>query len=121
MTASASAGCSSARISPIRSRVAYTETPPSRLEAEARYTCSKMQSPRRSRDARSAIVDAQHLARRNVAHEGGADRVERARLARDQPRAALAPQAERPHAERIADRIERARREEDERPRAHER
>ena len=37
-------------------RVAYTETPPSRLEAEARYTCSKMQSPRRSCDARSAIV-----------------------------------------------------------------
>src|SRR5439155_2000687 len=74
----------------------------------------------RDRDG-PAIVDAQHLAGRDIAHELRADRVERARLARDQPRAALSTEAQRANAERIADRIERGRREEDERPRAHER
>src|SRR5437879_5348846 len=54
MTTSAVAGCSSASVSPIRSRVAYTETPPRSLATDARYTCSNTQRPRRSA-AKSAI------------------------------------------------------------------
>src|SRR5439155_896882 len=77
ITASAFAGCSSARISPIRSRVAYTDTPPSRLDADARYTCSKMQRPRRVRDDLGVRRgDERHAARGElVAHLARVDAV----------------------------------------------
>src|SRR6058998_4410147 len=44
----------------------------------------------------AAAVDTEHLARRDLAHKDGANCLERARLARDQPGLALAPEAERP-------------------------
>ena len=70
--------------------------------------CSKMQKrlARRLREgaqrAQPAAPDHDHLARLEVALVLGADQVEGAGLARDDPGAVEAPERERPEAERIA-------------------
>src|SRR5437899_4500274 len=67
---------------------------------------------------RSTVVDTQHLAGGDVTDERRADGLERAGLARDEPGVPLTTEAQRTHAERIADRVERRGREDHERPRA---
>src|SRR6266849_6262644 len=104
MTTSATAGCSSASVSPMRSRVACTETPPRSLETEARYTCSNTQSPRRSA-AKSAMGTAPRSSMRSTS-PGATSRTN------------VAPIVSRADVSRIAYRVERGGREDDERPRA---
>jgi hypothetical protein len=67
---------------------------------------------------RTTVVDPEDLARSDIADELRADGLKRAGLARDEPRVTLTAQAERAHAERVADRVERRGRQHHERPRA---
>src|SRR5438105_13111816 len=72
----------------------------------------------RLRRTDAAVVRDDELARTQLALEGGADEIERARLGRNDPVVAELAEAERPHAARVAEGHERAFGEENARERA---
>ena len=112
MTRSASAGASRASRSPIRTRAPCTSTPPTPRvrprEVDVLEDAERvLAGGNRLRGVQAVVVDPDDLARTHVAHDVGADEVERAGLGRDDPVVADLPERERTEAERVAERDER--------------